>query len=369
MEDIKKILKKYFTIIVLILILLGLLSNKDHLNGIFSFWFKILTPIFYGIFIAYILSPLELKLKNHFHFKKESRNKALSILITYIVFLSIIILLGFLCLPQIINSISELITQVPLLYNNFIKFISQYENKTNIDFLTKNSTTIDTLIQGITTSLSTILPNMLNGLTNMFKTSFNLCMSIVISVYLMFEKENIKKNIKRFCLAYFKEQKTNKLKEIYIDCEYIMSKFIMGKLIDSIIIGFLCSIIMIILQLDYVVLISVLVGITNMIPYIGPFIGGAIGVVLLFIVSPKSAFIFLIVVISLQQFDGCILGPKILGGKIGIKPLWILVSLIIGGALGGLVGMFLGTPIISMIIYLLNKDIEKRLMQESIKSD
>lgn len=364
MEEIKKILKRYFTFIILILIIMGLLNNKNQLSGIFNFWFKILTPFFYGIFIAYILSPLEMKLEK-IHFKKYNINKILAITITYIIFISIIGILCVLCIPQIINSLSELLTQVPLLYNNFIEFISQYEKLYNFDISESLSEIINYLLQTLSTSLSNILPNILNWLSNIFKTSFNLLISIIISIYIMFEKENIKYNIKRFCLAYLKETRTNYLIETYRNCEYILNKFIMGKLLDSTIIGILCAILMIIFKLDYIVLISLLVGITNMIPYIGPFIGGGIGVILLFIVSPKSALIFLIIIFCLQQFDGYILGPKILGEKIGIKPLWILISLLIGGAIGGIIGMFLSTPIIAMIIYLLDKDIEKRLNNKS----
>jgi predicted PurR-regulated permease PerM len=140
----------------------------------------------------------------------------------------------------------------------------------------------------------------------------------------------------------------------------------MAKLLDSFIVGILCAISMAIFKLDYIVLISVIVGITNMIPYIGPFIGGAIGMVLLLSTSPKNAIIFLIIILILQQFDGHILGPKILGGKVGVKPLWILVSLLIGGAFGGVMGMFLGTPIIAMILNLINKDIEKKLQKDGL---
>lgn len=361
MEELKKILKRYFTIIIIILVLLGLLSNKDHLTGIFSFWFKILTPVFYGIFIAYILSPLETKLRKCFHFKKENKNKILAITIIYVIFLTLIFGLFALCIPQIINSISELITKIPPLYDNFTNFVSQYENKYNINLFNKES--LINLLQKFSTTLSEILPNILTWFTNFFKTSFNLLVAIIISIYLVYEKENIKIAIKRICFAYLKEDKTKKIMETYKDCDYILSKFIMAKLLDSFIIGILCAILMICFKLDYVALISLLVGITNMIPYVGPFIGGIFGLLLLLITNPKGAFIFLILILCLQQFDGYIFGPKIVGNKVGIKPLWIIISLLIGGALGGILGMFLATPIIAMILYLLNKDIDRKLEQ------
>lgn len=121
---------------------------------------------------------------------------------------------------------------------------------------------------------------------------------------------------------------------------------------------------MTILRLDYAVLMSLLVGITNMIPYIGPWIGGAIGTILLFVVNPSDAFIFVILILILQVFDGYILGPKILGEKVGIRPLWILLSVLIGGSIAGIFGMFMGTPIFAVITYLLNKDIDKKLQEK-----
>lgn len=363
MDEIKKILKRYFSIIIILLIVMGLLNNKEQLSDVFSFWYKILTPFFLAIFISYILSPLEKFFEKKLKFKNKKRNKLFAITITYILFISVVTILGILCIPQIVTSLSELITKSPQLYNNLIYFISQYQEKYDLNLL-KDFSNINTTLNKLFEYMTSILPNIVNWLTNFFKAGINMFMSIIISIYLMYEKENIFKNISRFCHAYLKKDIIITLKETYIDCESILNKFIMGKLIDSIIIGILCAIIMLILKLDYIVLISFFVGFTNMIPYIGPFIGGSIGVVLLFIVNPKDAFIFLIVILCLQQFDGCILGPKILGGKIGLKPLWILVSLLIGGALGGIVGMFLGTPIIAMIIDILDKNIEKRLKKQ-----
>ena len=370
MDEIKKILKKYFSIIIIILIIMGLLSNKKQLIDIFSFWYKILMPFLFAIFISYILSPIERFVENKFKFKSKNKNKLCAIASTYIIFIFTISILCVLCIPQIITSLSDLLTKAPYLYNNLIDFISQYQDKYNIDLL-QNYSSINETLEKILEYITTILPDIVSWFTNFFKTGFNMVMSIVISIYLMYEKDNIKKNISRFCYAYFKKETVLNLKETYDECETILNKFIMGKLIDSIIIGFLCAIAMIILKLDYIVLISFLVGLTNMIPYIGPFIGGGIGVILLLINSPKDAIIFLILILCLQQFDGCILGPKILGGKIGIKPLWILVSLLIGGALGGIIGMFLGTPIIAMIMYILDNDIEKRLKtkKENEESD
>ena len=322
---------------------------------------NILSPFFYGIFIAYILSPITNTIK------KFTKNKIISIVITYIIFLGIVLLLGFLCIPQIISSLSELITKAPSLYSNILNLISQYEDR--FQFLPLISEYLDNFIKNISTYLSTILPNILNWITNILTTSFDLLVAVIMSIYLLFEKDNIMEYINKLCMAYLKKEKTNYLKETFKECEFILNKFIIGKAIDSTIIGILCAILMKIFNLDYIVLISLLVGITNMIPYIGPFIGGIFGFLLLLVVTPKGALIFAVLIFILQQFDGYYLGPTILGSKVGIKPLWIIISLLIGGALGGIVGMFLGTPIIAMINHLINKDVEKRLKNKKEELD
>lgn len=356
MEEVIKLLKKYFTIIITFIVVLGLISNKDKLGNIFHFWMNILRPIAYGTFLAYILSPLQKKILSKL---KVKYRETLSIVITYIIFFIVVISLGALCIPQIINSLTEIINKLPSIYDNFILLISQYGNDGEyVEILNEK-------INEFWTYLSTILPDILNWLGSIFKTSAHMLMAIIVSIYLLVEKESIKNGIKRLSLAYLKEEKTKILIENFKDCEKILNKFIMAKLLDSAIIGVLCAILMAILKMDYIVLISLLVGITNMIPYVGPFIGGAFGIIILFASSSKTAFIFLIMIIALQQFDGNILGPKILGGKVGVKPLWIMVSLMIGGALGGIVGMFLGTPVIAIILYLVNKDIDKRINKEN----
>lgn len=355
MKEIIKTIEKYFSIIIGLIILFGLISNKDKLGGIINLIINILTPLISGAFLAYLLNPLLYRIEEKIKIKKYKRG--ISIAITYTIVLSCIVLLFYSCIPQVVNSIKEILNLAPFWYDNCKNFLEEYE-------LTEFLNYSDSLIETITNYISTILPNVVSGLTNAVRTGFNICIMIIVSFYILIEKDNIKNNLKRFFLAYFKEKKTYKLITIYRDCDYIFKKFFIGKIIDSTIIAIICFFIMTILRLDYAVLMSLLVGITNMIPYIGPWIGGAIGAILLFVVNPSDAFIFVILILILQAFDGYILGPKILGEKVGIRPLWILLSVLIGGSIAGIFGMFMGTPIFAVITYLLNKDIDKKLQEK-----
>ena len=153
------------------------------------------------------------------------------------------------------------------------------------------------------------------------------------------------------------------------ECNTIFSSFIIGKSLDSLIIGIICFILMTILKLPYSVLLSVIVGITNMIPYFGPFIGAIPGVVLFLVISPIKSIIFAVMILALQQFDGLYLGPKILGNSTGLKPLWVIFGITVGGAYAGVLGMFLGVPVVGVIAHLLNKSITSRLEKKNITID
>ena len=142
-----------------------------------------------------------------------------------------------------------------------------------------------------------------------------------------------------------------------------------SKALDSLIIGCLCFILMTIFDLDYAVLISIVVGITNMIPYFGPFIGAIPGFLILLIVNPWKSLGFLVMILILQQFDGLYLGPKLMGSSVGMKPLWIIVSITLGGKIAGVLGMFLSVPLGAILVYLFNLLIDRVLSKKNIDRD
>ncbi len=155
--------------------------------------------------------------------------------------------------------------------------------------------------------------------------------------------------------AFFDEITAQKIIEVSRECNRIFSKYMIGKAIDSLIIGCLCFILMTIARLPYALLISLFVGITNMIPYFGPFIGAVPGVIILLISSPQQALIFAILILILQQLDGAVIGPKILGSSTGLQPMAIIFAIIVGGSFAGVLGMFLGVPVIAVLSYLMTE--------------
>ena len=215
--------------------------------------------------------------------------------------------------------------------------------------------------------LTNIVPMLYEASMSFAKGLFNLFIAFIVSIYMTIDKFILKYAGKRIVLAIFNENFSYRVLRTLKDCHNIFSGFIIGKSIDSLIIGLLAFVAMTILKLPYTVLISVIIGITNMIPYFGPIIGAVPGAFILFIVSPMKCLIFIIMVFVLQQFDGLILGPKILGESTGVRPLLILFSITVGGAYFGPLGMFLGVPFFATVQFLIKNWVDYRLYKKKIK--
>ena len=177
------------------------------------------------------------------------------------------------------------------------------------------------------------------------------------------------RNIKRIMYAIFTQEKTTAIFTTAKKCNQIFGGFIVGKFIDSLIIGFLCAIILLIFRMPFALLISIIVGITNMIPYFGPIIGAVPGFFILLISSPGHLIAYLIIILALQQFDGNILGPMILGDSTCVRPLWIIFAITVGGSVAGPIGMFLGVPTIAVISFLANNWVNRKLEKKGIVID
>ena len=215
---------------------------------------------------------------------------------------------------------------------------------------------------------SEILPYVYHVSSSLLTTSYNVLMGLVISIYIILDKNKLKRSAKKIVYAVSPQKKEEEIWETMKQCSHIFNGFLIGKMIDSLIIGIICLIAMSILRLPYALLLSIIVCITNMIPYFGPFIGAIPGVLIYLFIDIRLAFVFAIMILVLQQFDGLYLGPKILGDQTGIKPLWVIFGITVGGAYFGVMGMFLGVPAVAVIMYLVNLLLDKKLSKKEITS-
>lgn len=374
--------KKYYTIsmYVLITFIVAIIAFKliwnwgSTLRTVHKI-LDVLSPFLIGIFIAYLMNPLVKLidgklLKKIFRIKSDKIRKFISILFSYVIVLGIIGVCISIIVPEIYSSLKNIYDGVQGSYDKLVNFLDKTskEHPTwDIEYITSvvkdNSSKIIEFVQG---SLDTILPLLYNTSMSVISWVINLIIAIMVSCYMLIDKQRLLTNCKKVIYVIFKKSHADKISQTLSECNKIFGKFIVGKTIDSTIIGFLCFLFMNILGLKYSMLISVIVGITNMIPYFGPFIGAVSGVLILLTIDWKYALVFGVLILALQQFDGLYLGPKILGESTGLRPVWIIFAITVGGWLAGPIGMFLGVPCVAVIAFLTDRVINRKLTEKNI---
>lgn len=373
--------KKYFTIsvytvCVVLVSTIGIraIFNWKETTSFLSILIRKLSPFLAGAFMAYVLLPLVKYLeKNIFsaYFKIRSKKycRFFSILTTYLLVIGLIILFFIFIIPQLAKSIYDLISALP----------STEEMKGWLNALESHFPNFDwALVEGplnealpgmlskVTSLLTNLIPLVYTASVSIVQWLINLIISIIISCYVLSDSKILARNCKKLLHVLLPQSKYYSLMKTLDECNHIFGGFIIGKLIDSLIIGTICLIVLSIARFPFAVLISVIVGVTNMIPYFGPFIGAIPGFFIILIVNPKQAFIFLFIILVIQQFDGLYLGPKILGDSTGLRPLWIIFAITAGGWAAGPVGMFLGVPCVAVIAYLMNRFLDRKLTEKGI---
>ncbi|KXZ40789.1 Predicted PurR-regulated permease PerM [Alkalithermobacter thermoalcaliphilus JW-YL-7 = DSM 7308] len=355
----------FFIILLISFILFRMVNSLDTITVNIKTFISILGPFIWAFSIAYLLNPMMSYLERNFKIKR-----GLSIGIVYLVVLGLIIITATIVSPRIVKSIAQILNDMPSYIN-----ITQEWVKTNVinsKILERYGVTgyVEQNINQILIQVTAFLDKTLNtlvvsiiGFTSVF---FNLILGLIISIYLLKDKEQFIISIKKVLYAVFSQDVANSIIKFGTEVDDIFSQFIIGKFIDSLIIAILCFLGLLILKIDYPILISLIIGITNMIPYFGPIIGMIPAVVITLFYSPIKALWVAIFILILQQFDGWVLGPKILGDKVGLSPFWVILAIVIGGGTFGVLGMFLGVPIIAVIKMILERYVAKKLSNKKI---
>ncbi|QZY54514.1 AI-2E family transporter [Crassaminicella profunda] len=321
---------------------------------------KVIKPIVIAFAIAYILdgavSFLEKKLK-------WARGK--SVFCVLIVLLLLMVCLGAIAIPNLVNNISEFLQVIPESFEGNDQFFDELTQDMDNESIKAINDYIENSLQEILTKISKagsiILKQLLSKIYAVTSGVFGGIVSFVVAIYMLLDKRDLLARMKRLLYAFVDEKKADYILYGIEKGNDIFSSFVIGKMIDSAIIGLLCFVILFSIGVPYASIIALVVGATNMIPYFGPFIGGVPAVLITLLTSPKLAIGVAITIVLLQQFDGLILGPKILGDKVGVGAFWIIIAVTTGGAIGGVAGMFLGVPVLVLVKTLLEEDIERRL--------
>ena len=346
-------------------------STSATLNTLLS----TLSPFFMGILIAFLISPLvswmrKTVFKKWLHITNNALNRLLAILFSYLLVISVLVVGLVYLIPEIIDSLTQLLDKMPDWANSIMDFINNLSKRyPDIDFkyIQNTVTNADTTLQStLSKFISTLTTTIVTTGVSVVKFAINFIVAIIVSCYLIIDEKMQARGIKRVVFAFFKKERAERIWYVTKRSIKIFSDFFDGKMVDSLIIGLLCFVSMIVISFfgvkgfsDCALLVSIVVCITNMIPYFGPFIGAVPVVALTLLINPIKGLWVLIFIVVLQQFDGVILGPRILGDSIGLKPIGVIFAIIVGGAIAGPLGMFFGVPIFSVLFTIFSNFVEK----------
>lgn len=347
---------------ILIFILVGLIGYKviDNFEIILNIIKKILSvcsPIIYSLLFAYILNPI----MEIFETKLKLR-RGLAITLTYTIICAICTVFTIYIIPSIIDSIVSISLDIPEYMNTVQQWINELLKNQDIYEMFTDVGLLDNITL-ISSKLGSIIIGILHGsVSSILAVAANLVkvlLGLLISIYVLLDKERFIKESKTITYIIFKEDKGSKLIELVRTYHRMIGIYIGTKALDSLIIGIMALIGLIILKAPYAILIAIVVGITNMIPYFGPFIGELVGAFIGIFVSPMMAISIFLFLLILQQFDAWYLDPKLIGAKVGVRPFTLIMAITIGGGLFGAIGMLLASPTMATIKIVYDRKVNK----------
>lgn len=376
--------RKYNTIAAYVLVVAVILVSYilaliywENIKGVLTSFISVLSPFLYGFAIAYILNPVykrcTLTYKEIFCHKKQHSPKvikAVSLIFTYIIAMLFLSLFFYIIIPQLWLSFERLVGRFP-------GYIEAVEDLLEIrigdipflsthllgDVVTHEGGLVDWL-ETVYSAITEYTPRLLSFVTDLATQIWNFVLGIIISIYMLSDKERFAHQFKKLTYAIFKKERAETIVYGVKRAHVTFGGFLSGKIVDSAIIGCLCFVGMSVLKIPYSPLVSVVVGVTNIIPYFGPFLGAIPSIFIILLEDPIKAVWFAIFILVLQQIDGNFIGPKIIGEKIGLSSFWVIFALLIMSSMLGILGLLLAVPIFALIYefikYLCNRSLDKK---------
>ncbi len=398
-ENAKQILK---IVVIAIILLVALFNIKTVWNACISF-LDIISPFIWGLAIAFILNIFMTFYENKvFNIGKKSKTKAnakmqrteaskvkisnnakktskkksgvqraFSIALSIITVVAIFVIILLLIVPQFIDVIRNLISNIPNYLESLqdlgIKITEQFPEANN--FIQNIEIDTEALKSGIVNISKNVLDITINQISSLISSIVNAFISIIFAVYILANKEELKNQAKKFIYARIDEEKADSIIKVSRLARDSFRNFITGQAKEAVILGSLCAIGMLILNIPYAGPIGALTAITAFIPIVGAFIGGFIGAVLIVAVNPIKALIFVIFIIVLQQVEGNLIYPHVVGKNMGLPSIWVLVAITIGGSLFGIMGMIVGLPVVSIIYAITQENTNKKLREKNLEQE
>lgn len=380
----RKNVRKILFIITLSIIVYLILKNISEVIGAVRHGIGILTPIWIGIALAFLIN-LPMKFFERLFLPKSEKpivakvKRPLALALSYLVFFAVLALILFMLIPQLIELVKILSTAIPAFYINAERWISELsediprleEILQSLDMDWKNMG--ETLVNIFTSGTTTLFNSAINLLVSIFNLTLDFILGLFLSIYILLGKEKLKSQLERVLNAFLKERQAKKIIKVGSLTNKTLSNYITGQLLQALLLGLLCFIGMLIFRFPFAPMISVLIGITALIPLVGSLVGTFIAAFMIFMISPIKALWFVVFIIVLQQLDNNLIYPKIMGNSIGLPALWVLAAVTLGGSLMGILGMLISVPLFSVLYVLFreataarekkkaesNKDLEK----------
>ena len=354
----------------------------DVLSGI-RWVLSVLSPVLYGLGIAYLLNPivrivenlLKPRLRRHLSNRAAWRISRISgIVAAFFVLLMALYLLIILLVPQLLDSVQTIVRNLSNYFSIIENWVMSFlEDNPDLGVYANSvidriyAFVLDFLDNELPSRIQSVMLSLTSSVIRIAKWVVNLVVGLVVSVYVLFNKDAFLAQAKKMTVAFFKPKRADHLMELAGRADHIFGGFIRGKLVDSLIIGVLCYIGVRIIGLPFPALVSVIVGVTNVIPFFGPYIGAIPSAILILVVNPLQGLYFLIFILALQQLDGNVIGPRILGDATGLSGFWVVVAITFFGGLFGFAGMVLGVPVFAML-YSLLADLVNHCLKKSGRS-
>ena len=370
--------KKTLKLVIIAIIAYWILNHYQIVLSLLSKLLSVLMPFIIGCMIAFVLNVLMIRIEKQLskvivNPKLKILKRVLSILGSIALVVGVVAIIIILIIPELVSAIKVIALSLPEVIDNLQNwtdshniYLPQLENLINqidVENLGNElSKFAKTEFSGMLDSTIDILAVIVNGIVNFV-------LGLVFAIYILMSKETLKDQTKRLINAYLPSKVADNIFEVARLSRTTFSNFIIGQTVEAFILGALCTIGMIILGLPYAPMVGSLVGITAFIPIIGAFIGGAIGAFMIFTVDYMQAFIFIIFLVILQQLEGDLIYPRVVGSTIGLPSIWVLFAVTVGGSLWGITGVLLGVPIVSVIYSLVKIQVKNREKRLKVKEN
>lgn len=361
--------------VMVLMIAISYYLALSHFSAVWTTIRKLFHPVLpmvYGFAIAYLLNPIMVWVETLlgrtkcYGKLKQKRQRALSLLLTYVLSVAALVIFVLIVLPLVASNVTAMYGQLQNYVGAAERFVNDLLERIPPDLIAQEY--IDQLTQMAGSSIQAFINWMANSAPRVIGLIWQISsgliatfLALVVSMYLLFAKERFIAQVRKILCAFLPQKSVRRIVMVTRTTHMMFGQFIIGKIVDSIIIGILCFVGLSIMQMPNTVLVSFIVGITNVLPYFGPFIGAVPGFILIAVISPVQGLIFLIFILVLQQIDGNIIGPMILGDSTGLSAFWVVFAILFFGGLFGVVGMFIGVPAFGVIYALIKSSITERL--------